>query len=77
MTTKGLCERCVHARAVTSAKGSSFVLCGKSATDPRFPKYPALPVLRCDGFVAASPSQGDAASPSQGDAASPHQGNQR
>ena len=66
----GLCARCVHARVVTSAKGSSFVLCGQSATDTRFPKYPALPVLRCDGFVAA-------ASPAQGEAASPSQGNQR
>jgi hypothetical protein len=27
-----------------------FFLCRLSATDPRFPKYPRLPVLRCDGF---------------------------
>lgn len=46
----GLCEACVHARAVTSARGSTFWLCGRSADDPRFPKYPRLPVLRCPGF---------------------------
>ena len=50
----GLCARCAHARTVTSGKGSTFVLCGKSAQDPRFPKYPRLPVLRCDGFAPAS-----------------------
>ena len=46
----GLCARCVHARRVTSAKGSTFVLCGRSATDARFPKYPPLPVIRCAGY---------------------------
>jgi hypothetical protein len=52
----GLCVRCVHVRSVTSGKGSTFLLCGKSATDPRFPKYPALPVLRCAGFTPADAS---------------------
>jgi len=53
----GLCARCVHVRRVTSGKGSTFLLCGKSATDPRFPKYPALPVLRCAGFAPADVSR--------------------
>lgn len=47
---RGLCEACVHARSITSGRGSAFTLCGRSATDPRFPKYPRLPVLRCDGY---------------------------
>ncbi len=51
----GLCARCVHARRITSAKGSAFVLCGLSATDPRFPKYPPLPVVRCAGYAPAPP----------------------
>jgi hypothetical protein len=55
----GLCARCVHARVITSAKGSTFVLCGKSATDLRFAKYPALPVVGCDGFVDAASAQGN------------------
>jgi len=46
----GLCAECVHARPVTSARGSTFWLCGRSAEDPRYPKYPRLPVLRCPGF---------------------------
>lgn len=46
----GLCTRCEWARAVESAKGSRFLRCGRSDTDPRFPRYPQLPVLTCDGF---------------------------
>jgi hypothetical protein len=49
----GLCAVCEHARRVTSAKQSTFVLCGLAATDPRFPKYPRLPVARCEGFRPA------------------------
>ena len=49
-TPVGLCERCTHVRRVESRRGSVFLLCGLSATDPRFPKYPRLPVLRCAGF---------------------------
>jgi len=46
----GLCATCAHAKPVTSARGSTFWLCGRAAEDPRFPKYPRLPVLRCPGF---------------------------
>jgi len=46
----GLCEGCRHRRVVTSARGSRFLLCERSKTDPAFPKYPRLPVLRCSGF---------------------------
>jgi hypothetical protein len=35
---------------VTSARGSSFTLCELSLVDPRFPKYPRLPVVACDGY---------------------------
>jgi hypothetical protein len=49
-TIAGLCAECLHARQITSGKGSTFWLCGRSAEDPRFPKYPRLPVLRCPGF---------------------------
>jgi hypothetical protein len=50
----GLCATCVHAQIVTSARGSRFYLCRLSATDPRFPKYPRLPVLTCAGFTPAA-----------------------
>jgi len=46
----GLCANCAHARPVESAKGSQFLLCQLSQSDPRFPKYPPLPVLRCSGY---------------------------
>jgi hypothetical protein len=36
---------------VVSAKGSTFYLCRMSFDDPRFPRYPRLPVLDCEGFV--------------------------
>jgi len=35
-----------------SARGSVFILCELSRTDPAFPRYPNLPVLRCSGYVA-------------------------
>jgi len=48
----GLCATCRHSRVVTSKRGSEFRLCERSRTEPRFPRYPALPVLRCNGFEA-------------------------
>jgi hypothetical protein len=46
----GLCSDCLHARRLESARGSVFILCNLSLNDPRFPKYPRLPVLSCDGY---------------------------
>ena len=48
----GLCATCVHARIVQTSRQSRFVLCELSRTDPRFRRYPNLPVLTCDGFEA-------------------------
>jgi hypothetical protein len=50
----GLCANCVNARRIESSRGSVFVLCQLSAIDPRYPKYPQLPVLSCAGYVAAA-----------------------
>jgi hypothetical protein len=47
----GLCATCVHAREIQSDRGSVFYFCELSATDPAFPKYPRLPVLRCSGYT--------------------------
>src|SRR3990172_6758256 len=41
----GLCATCTHARSVTSARGSVFLMCERSRTDARYPKYPRLPLL--------------------------------
>lgn len=50
LKTGGLCDTCRHAHPIESAKGSFFLLCDLSRTDPAFPKYPRLPVLACPGF---------------------------
>lgn len=49
----GLCAHCLHAQAVESSRGSVFLLCGLSRSDPHFPKYPRLPVLACPGYAEA------------------------
>jgi hypothetical protein len=46
----GLCDTCRHQRIVRTTRGSAFSLCERSRTDPRFPRYPRLPVVRCDGY---------------------------
>ena len=47
---QGLCAVCLHARRIASDRGSVFVMCARSRTDARFPRYPPLPVLSCAGF---------------------------
>lgn len=49
----GLCEACRHSRRIVSDRGSAFYLCQLSFSDPRFPKYPPLPVLECPGYSVA------------------------
>ena len=46
----GLCDSCRHQRIVRNTRGSQFSLCERSRSDPRFPRYPRLPVTRCDGY---------------------------
>jgi len=46
----GLCASCVHGQTIESSKGSTFLLCRLSFSDPRFEKYPRLPVLSCAGY---------------------------
>ncbi len=50
----GLCADCVHAKKIRSERGSEFILCQLSASDPNFAKYPRLPVLQCDGYEKSS-----------------------
>jgi hypothetical protein len=56
MIEAGLCEICTHARPIRSARGGRFLLCGLAAVDPRFRRYPPLPVLACPGFAQRAPS---------------------
>lgn len=50
----GLCSACRHRRVVANRRGSRFYLCERSRDDPRFPRYPPLPVIRCEGFEPES-----------------------
>ncbi len=51
----GLCLRCRWMRVVTTRRGSMFYRCGRADTDPRFPRYPALPMLQCIGYEQGRP----------------------
>ena len=59
----GLCRACIHSRVVKSGRGSVFWLCELSRTDPAFPRYPPLPVVRCSGFTPAPRREPDEESP--------------
>jgi hypothetical protein len=63
----GLCDACVHQRLVGNTRGSQFSLCGLARTDARFPKYPPMPVLRCDGIERAAATPAVAAGPDPAD----------
>lgn len=54
-TAAGLCLSCRWARRVTNRRGSVFFRCGRADGDPRFPRYPPLPVLVCEGFEEGDP----------------------
>jgi hypothetical protein len=46
----GLCDSCRHQQPVPNTRGSVFSLCLRSRAEPeRFPRYPRLPVTRCEG----------------------------
>ena len=49
----GLCDTCKHQKLVSNTRGSVFSMCLRSKTDPRYPKYPRLPVRECRGYVSA------------------------
>jgi hypothetical protein len=46
----GLCATCANAQVVTSSRGSRFLLCRVSMIDPRYPRYPQLPVVQCGAY---------------------------
>lgn len=51
----GLCLSCRWMQVVTTRRGSTFYRCGRADTDPRFPRYPALPMLQCVGYEEGRP----------------------
>jgi len=50
MVPPGECGTCRQAQVVSSSRGSTYFLCLRARTDPRFPKYPALPRRQCPGY---------------------------
>lgn len=46
----GLCATCRWLKRNRNDRGSVFYYCRRSETDPRYAKYPALPVVVCPGF---------------------------
>jgi hypothetical protein len=46
----GACATCDNTRRIESRRGSVFLLCVLSATDPHFDRYPRLPVIQCPGW---------------------------
>jgi hypothetical protein len=47
----GLCKNCGYHRVIKNDRGNTFYLCRLAESDARFPKYPRLPVLQCEGYV--------------------------
>jgi hypothetical protein len=47
--TPSLCETCEAMREVRTAR-SRFLLCELSVTNTAYPKYPAQPVIQCNGY---------------------------
>ncbi|MEE8507732.1 MAG: hypothetical protein V3T07_01595 [Myxococcota bacterium] len=55
----GLCYECRFARRTPSAKGGFFWRCGRSESDPRYLRYPPLPVEHCAGFEPSTASEAE------------------
>ena len=49
--TSGLCATCRHAMLRPTRRGTTYLRCGLASIDGRFPKYPRLPVLTCEGYA--------------------------
>jgi len=58
----GLCAGCRWARRVRTPR-SAFWLCERSKTDPRYERYPRLPVLSCGGHEPLPPGEAPAEGP--------------
>ena len=46
----GLCGTCAHVRIIPTDRASRFYLCLLSLADPRFSRYPVIPVVSCPGY---------------------------
>jgi len=53
----GLCFTCRWVRTATNRRGSTFYRCARAETDPRYVRYPPLPMRACPGYEAGDPSE--------------------
>jgi len=53
-----LCESCGWMREIVTPKGSRFLLCQLSQSNPNYSKYPPQPVVQCDGYQKKEQSEG-------------------
>lgn len=51
----GLCVDCRHGRIVESSGGTRYYLCELSFRRTEYPKYPSVPVVRCEGYDQGLP----------------------
>jgi len=51
----GLCASCRHGSCQNTARGSEFWRCRLADRDPRFLRYPPLPVIECPGHAPGEP----------------------
>lgn len=54
VTDGGLCDACRHCKIIASTRGSVFRLCLLHEVDPRYAKYPRIPVVSCPGYEPKS-----------------------
>jgi hypothetical protein len=54
----GLCATCTQALVRPTRRGTAYLRCARAADDPRFPKYPRLPVSSCTGYEPGAESAG-------------------
>lgn len=47
---QSLCVTCTLMREIVTPRGSRFLLCQLSQTNPNFAKYPPQPIIRCGGY---------------------------
>jgi len=53
----GRCASCAHCQVIDAAR-SRFYLCRRAFDDPRFRRYPVLPVRECPGYVPVEAGAG-------------------
>lgn len=58
----GLCATCRHA-GILRSKRSAFLRCARADQEARYPRYPGLPVLSCEGYETAAAGEPEGSTP--------------